>query len=121
MSDQSDSNLSSSDPHRLRPGDSELSHAELQRGAIHSQAGGRAVRPGQNPVQLFQRRQDVFPFGVGQSPAPSFEHLLFGLTPGDTETMILAAAALVAVALLATYLPAQRAMRVDPMVALRYQ
>ncbi|HYL61159.1 MAG TPA: ABC transporter permease [Candidatus Methylomirabilis sp.] len=47
--------------------------------------------------------------------------LLFGLTPDDPSTLAFAVAALVAVALAATYIPARRAMRVDPMVALRYE
>jgi len=46
---------------------------------------------------------------------------LFGLTPNDPWTIALAVAAMVAVALLATWIPARRAMRVDPMVALRYE
>jgi len=46
---------------------------------------------------------------------------LFGLTPNDPWTIALAVAAMVAVALLATWIPARRAMKVDPMVALRYE
>jgi predicted permease len=47
--------------------------------------------------------------------------LLFGLKITDVTAMVLAAMVLVAVATLAGFLPARRASRVDPMVALRYE
>ena len=47
--------------------------------------------------------------------------MLFNLTPSDPATMLGAAAILASAALTAAYLPARRASRVDPMVALRYE
>jgi predicted permease len=46
---------------------------------------------------------------------------LFGLNPSDPVTLITAAVVLSVVALLAGYLPARKASRVDPLIALRYE
>jgi ABC-type antimicrobial peptide transport system permease subunit len=47
--------------------------------------------------------------------------MLFGLKPNDPATLIGSAALLFAVALLAGFVPARRASRVQPMQALRHE
>lgn len=89
-------------------------------------------------VALGAQRRDVFrlimvrgvilvcvgiAIGLAASIASSrlLSSLLFGVKPNSVGTLVGVSAGLIAVALLACYLPARRATKVDPMVALRYE
>jgi putative ABC transport system permease protein len=61
---------------------------------------------------------------IGSALAPTVTGLarkiLFGLTPTDPTAFVVAASVLATAAVLAGWLPAYRASRVDPLVALRH-
>jgi ABC-type antimicrobial peptide transport system permease subunit len=59
--------------------------------------------------------------GLALAFARLISNELYGLKGTDPATIGASALALIAVAVLAGYLPARRAAKVDPMVALRYE
>jgi putative ABC transport system permease protein len=63
----------------------------------------------------------VLGFGASLLLKPLIASQLFGVQPVDALTMSLASLMLVMTAMLASYVPANRATRVDPMVALRHE
>jgi len=81
---------------------------------------------GRSVVHLVVRQAMILVgFGVGAGlllgliVSQMMAKMLFDITPTDPTTFAAVAAVLGAVALLASYLPARRATRVDPIVALR--
>lgn len=61
--------------------------------------------------------------GLGASLALTrlMRSLLFEVTPTDWLTFVTASTVLLTVALLASYIPARRATKLDPLIALRYE
>jgi ABC-type antimicrobial peptide transport system permease subunit len=57
--------------------------------------------------------------GLAIAGAKAVQSLLYGLRPSDPVTLLAAVVALAAVAFAASYFPARRAAKLDPMVALR--
>jgi ABC-type antimicrobial peptide transport system permease subunit len=53
--------------------------------------------------------------------APLLKSLLYGVEPYDPWVLMAVAFVLCAVALLATYIPARRATRIDPVLTLRWE
>ena len=89
-------------------------------------------------MALGAQRQDVLRFVVGKGMLLAvtgtaiglgaalaltrlMRSLLFEVTPTDWLTFVIAATLLLTVALLACYIPARRATKVDPLTALRYE
>jgi putative ABC transport system permease protein len=85
------------------------------------------ARPGEVQALVVRQGMAVAAIGVTLGLAGSLaaarllRSLLFGIGPADLPAFAAAVALLSAVAVLACYVPARRAARVDPMVALRYE
>ena len=58
---------------------------------------------------------------IAAAASSTLSKMLLGISPLDPIAFVAVAAFLSGVALLASYIPARRATRVDPMVALRYE
>lgn len=63
----------------------------------------------------------VLGLGAGLAATQVISSMLFGLTATDPATIAVAMAFLISVTAFAGYLPARRASKVDPMIALRYE
>jgi putative ABC transport system permease protein len=89
----------------------------LALGAQFSDLRRMVLRQGMRPVLA------GLVIGIGASLVTGrlIESLLFGVSALDPPTLAFVAFVVVTVAAAACYLPARRAMRVDPMVALRYE
>jgi putative ABC transport system permease protein len=76
---------------------------------------------------IFGRGMSLTMIGLGVGLAAAFaltrlmSSLLFGVSATDPLTFLSVASLLAIVALIACYIPARRAMKVDPLIALRYE
>jgi putative ABC transport system permease protein len=87
----------------------------LALGARRAEVTGLMVRQGMLPVAAGV----VLGTGVARALTRVISSLLYGLSPNDPLTFTAVAALLAFVALVACYLPACRAVKLDPMEALR--
>jgi putative ABC transport system permease protein len=92
-------------------------------GSLHMMLGlADGMEYGRNE-KYFRVGLDQLKFGLSVAAVGTryFESMLFGLKPLDPATFILVPVGFVLVSALATYVPARRATRVDPLIALRQE
>ncbi|MGH9720133.1 MAG: hypothetical protein ACRD8O_07970 [Bryobacteraceae bacterium] len=70
---------------------------------------------------MVQQHGEIAGIVLALAGARLIASFLYGLNPTDAGTLVAATALLLFVAAIAAYLPARRATRVDPLVALRYE
>ena len=86
-------------------------------GASSGRISGMVVRQGLLLTVIGLALGTLAAFGL----TPSFANLLVGVSPRDPATFMVISLILLGVALFSCYIPARRATKVDPMVALRYE
>jgi ABC-type antimicrobial peptide transport system permease subunit len=88
-----------------------------------------AMGAGRGDMMRLIMRQGLFVTGIGLvigigaalASARLLSSLLYGIRPDDPATVVVVVAGMTAITMLACYIPARRAMRVNPVIALRYE
>ena len=98
----------------------------ILRTLLFGPAHGHQIARGILRLVLGQSLGTVLPgLGIGLTASLALTHLLasqlYEVKPGHPVTFIAVSILLLGVALVAAFVPARRASRVDPMVALRYE
>ena len=112
-------------PSRRTPGWRLLGRSSSQSYALASDCAGRgSFQKARNEIML-KNLIALAVIAIGSLGAYALmrllQSLLFEVSANDVSTYALVAGALFLIALLACYLPARRATKVDPLVALRYE
>ena len=104
-----------------------IAHAALGRTREIGIRLALGARPGGVAWLVMREALQLVTLGVGIGLAATWgstrlvSSLLFGLTPADPASLMIAVALMLGVATLASYVPARRASRLDPTRALRYE
>ena len=104
-----------------------IAHAALGRTREIGIRLALGARPGGVAWLVMREALQLVTLGVGIGLAATWgstrllSSLLFGLTPVDPASLMIAVALMLVVAILASYVPARRASRLDPTRALRYE
>ena len=97
---------------------SEVLEAVIRRGVGLTMIG---VTLGLAAAFTLTRLTGAFGLTSVDEEAGAIESVLYGITPTDPATFVAVSIVLTTVALLACYIPARRATKVNPMIALRHE